>query len=102
MQPRSIEQRLTLLELQMHEMRGLPERVRKLELQILQFQQEARDGFSATRRQVRTEIAAAVASLREAIAETNTHMRMLHEETLTRIATTAESAQTRGRRSKKR
>ena len=102
MPPRSVEQRLTLLEQQMHEMRGVPQRVRKVELQILQFQQEVRDEFSATRRELRAEIAAGVASLREAIAETNTHMRMRHEETLTRIATTAEGARTRGRRTKPR
>jgi CHASE3 domain sensor protein len=105
MQPRSIEQRITLLEQQMQEMRDLPERVTKLELPILHFRQEVRDAVSATR----GEIAAAVASLREAIAETstslreaiaetNTQMRMLHEETLTRIATIGEGRRTGRRR----
>jgi hypothetical protein len=75
----------------MQEMRDLPERVTRLELQILQFRQEVRDGFSATR----AEIIAAVTSLREAIAETNTHMRMLHEEALARIAAVSEGRRTR-------
>ena len=98
MQPRSVEQRLTSLEQQMQEMRDLPERVTKLELQILQFRQEIRDEFSATRTELRAEIIAAVTSLREAIAETNTHRRMLHEEALARIATVGEGRRTRRRR----
>ena len=98
MQPRSVEQRVTSLEQQMQEMGDLPGRVTKLELQILQFRQDVRDEFSATRTELRADIAAAVASLREAIKETNTHMRMLHEETLTRIATVGEGRKTGKRR----
>ena len=64
-----------MLEQQMHEMRGLPERVTKLELQILQFRAEVRDEFSATRTELRAEIAAAFAPLRDAIVETNTSIR---------------------------
>lgn len=94
MQPRSFEERLTILEQQMQEMRDLPERVTKLELQILQFRQEVRDEFSATRTELRAVVVAAVTSLREAIADTNTHMRVLHEETLARIATVGEGRRT--------
>ncbi len=96
MQPQSFEERINSLEHQMHEMRDLPDRVTKLELQIQQFRQEVRDEFSATRTELRAEIVAAVRSLRDAIVETNTYMRMLHEEALARIATVGEGR--RGRR----
>jgi septation ring formation regulator EzrA len=96
-QPRSIEERLTMLERQMQEMRELPERVTKLESQIRQLRQVMRDEFSATRADLRGDISAAVTTLREAIAETNTHLRALHEGALSRIATIGEG---RGARKK--
>jgi uncharacterized coiled-coil protein SlyX len=85
-QPRSVEERLTMLEGQMQELRDLPERVTNLELQFAQFRQEMRDGFSAMR-----------SEMKEGFAELSRQMRMLHEEAISRIATMAE-----GRRSKKR
>jgi len=97
-QPRSIEQRVTVLEQQMQEMRDLPARVTNLESQILQLRQEMRDEFSATRSEFRVELATAVATLANAIADTNTHMRALHEEALSRIATIGEGRQPRKRR----
>ena len=96
MQPRSFEERLAMLEKQMSEMRELPERVTRLESQIVQLRHEMRDEFSAIRTDFRQEIANAVASLREAISETNAQMRALHEDAIGRIATIAE-----GRRSRK-
>jgi predicted phage gp36 major capsid-like protein len=81
----------------MSEMRELPERVIRLESQIVQLRQEMRDEFPAIRSEsraelrgglevlgddLRGEIAGAVKSVTTAIEETNTHMRMLHEETL--------------------
>ena len=98
MQPRSIEERLTMLERQMQEMRELPDRVTKLESQILQLREEIRDAFSAIRTDMRAEIAGAVATLRQAIDETNTHMRALHEEALSRIATIGEGRRARRKR----
>ena len=50
MQPQSIEQRVTVLEQQMQEMRELPERVTNLESQILQFRQEMRGWSSLPQR----------------------------------------------------
>jgi hypothetical protein len=85
-QPRSIEERLTMLERQMQEMRDLPERVTKLELQVLQLRHEMGDGFSAIR-----------SELKDGLAQLAAQMRMLHEETLARIAVMRE-----GRRSRKR
>ena len=64
MQPRSIEERLSMLERQMQEIRELPERVTRLESQVLQIQQEMRDEFSATRSGFRSELAQAVTTLR--------------------------------------
>lgn len=103
MQPRSIEERVSILERQMQEMRDLPERVSNLESQILQLGQEIRDEFSATRLEFRGELAVAVTTLRgelatavalaNAIADTNMHMRTLHEEALSRIATIGEGRQ---------
>ena len=115
MQPRSIEERVTMLEGQMQEMRELPERVTRLESQVLQLRQEMRDEFSATRSGLRAElaskgelaqavttlrgeIAAAVTTLVKAIDDTNTHMRALHEDALSRIATVGEGRRPRKKR----
>ena len=87
-----------MLERQMQEMRELPERVTKLESRILQLRQEMLYEFSATRIDLRGEIAAAVTALREALSETNAHMRALHEEALSRIATIGEGRRARKRR----
>jgi fumarate hydratase class II len=87
-----------MLERQMQEMRDLPERVTSLESQVLQLRQEMRDEFSATRSEFRSELAAAVTTLSKAIADTNTHMRTLHEEAMSRIATIGEGRQPRKKR----
>ena len=47
---------------------------------------------------LRGEISAAVTTLATAIADTNTHMRMLHEEALSRIATIGEGRRPRKKR----
>ena len=86
MQPRSVEERLTMLEGQMQHLRDLPERVTNLESQFVQLRQEIRDGFSAIR-----------SEMKERFVELSAQMRMLHEDAITRIATTGE-----GRRPKKR
>ena len=57
-----------------------------------------RDEFSATRSGFRGELAAAVTTLSQAIADTNTHMRVLHEDTLSRIATIGEGRKSRKKR----
>jgi len=85
-QPRSVEERLTMLEGQMQHLRDLPERVTNLESQFVQLRQEIRDGFSAIR-----------SEMKERFVELSAQMRMLHEDAITRIATTGE-----GRRPKKR
>ena len=86
MQTRSVEERLTMLEGQMQHLRDLPERVTNLESQFVQLRQEIRDGFSAIQ-----------SDMKERFVELGAQMRMLHEDAITRIATTGE-----GRRPKKR
>ena len=87
-----------MLERQMKEMRDLPERVTNLESQVLQLRHEMRDEFSDTRSEFRGELAAAVTTLSQAIADTNTHMRLLHEDTLSRFATIGEGRKSRKKR----
>ena len=89
MQPRSVDERLTMPEGQMQELRDLPERVTNLGSQFAQLRQEMRDGFSAMRSEMM--------EVKEGLAEVSRQMRVLHEEAISRIATMAE-----GRRSKKR
>lgn len=73
MQPRSVEERVTMLEQQMQETRELPERVTALESQIQQLRHDMRDEFSAIRREMKT-----------ADDETRVFMRVLHEDALAR------------------
>ena len=61
-----------------------------LELQILQFREEVRSEFSATRAELRAEMRAlhadAVARAQAGDEETRRFMRVLHEEVLERIS----------------
>ena len=79
MPPRSLEQRVTILEQQMQELKELPARVTGLESQVLQLRGEMRDGFSAIRSEFRAES-----------QETSTFMRALYEDAIARIATMGE------------
>ena len=104
MQPRSLDDRVTLLE---NKMQGLPERVGALETkvteltdQFVQVRHEVRGEFSATREELRKEVRDGDNELREemhalhaiAMAEINSaadrsmsQARVLHEEVLARI-----------------
>jgi predicted nucleic acid-binding Zn-ribbon protein len=73
-QPRSFEQRITSLEEQMLERRDLPNRVAKLESQVLQLRKELRDEFSAIRWEMKA-----------ADDETRVFMRILYEDVLSRL-----------------
>lgn len=83
MQPRSLEQRVAILEEQMQALRELPARVAGVELQIVQLRGEMREAFSAVRSELRTEIKAGN-------EETRNFMRALYEDTIARIATIGE------------
>lgn len=74
MQPRTIEQRVTVLEQQMLEMRELPAPATELESQILRLRQETSSEFSAIRDQLEADT-----------VETRGFMRILHEDVLTRL-----------------
>jgi chromosome segregation ATPase len=83
MQPKSLEDRVTLLE---KNLQGLPERVGALETgvteltgEFVQFRGEVRAEFSATRDGLRKEI-------RDGDEETRRLMRVLHEDLVARIA----------------
>lgn len=56
MEPRTLEQRVAALEQQVHEWRELPDRVDRLELQIMQLRDEMRVEFSAIRSELREDI----------------------------------------------
>lgn len=71
MQPRSFEERLTMLE---RHMQHLPERVTALELQFVQFRQAMQNEFSAIR-----------AEMARADDDTRVFMRVLFEDVLARL-----------------
>ena len=79
MQPRSIEQRITLLEQQMLELKGVPSRIAALESRFEQLRVDLRDEVSAIRKEFKA-----------ADDETRVFMRVLHEDALTRIQATGE------------
>lgn len=56
MEPRTLEERVTILEEQMRELGDLPIRMRAVELQIVELRNEVRAEFSATRHDLRAEM----------------------------------------------
>ena len=89
MQPRSLEDRVTLLE---KNLQGLPDRVGALETQVtaltgefVQFRGEVRLEFSATREELRKEIRDGDNALHKKIDELGAEMRMLFENAIERI-----------------
>jgi hypothetical protein len=76
---------------------GLDSRVGALESQVLQLRHEIKHEISATRSELRAEIGGASASILKALDETNTLMRVLHEDAISRIATMGDGKRRRGR-----
>lgn len=72
-----------MLEQQMQELRELPKRMAGVESQILQLREETRDGFSAIRFELLSEI-------RAGNQERRNFIRALYENALARIATIGE------------
>jgi len=69
-QRRSLEQRVTILEQHMRELRDLPKRMTGVESQILQLRVETHDGFSAIRSELLAVIGAGHSAIRsELLAE---------------------------------
>ena len=89
MQPRSLEDRVALLENEMRALRELPGRVTSLEVELLQFRVEVRAEFSATREELRQEIRAVDNALHKKIDrkidELGAEMRTLFENAIERI-----------------
>jgi len=98
MPPSPLTRRVQILEEKVESLERLPARIEALELQILQFRQEVRVEFSATREGLRGEFRAEIQGLEtrlhaliaEGDAETRRDMRVLHEEVIARIATIGE------------
>ena len=92
MAARSLTGRVEILEQHVEELRELPPRVAAVESQILQLRGEMQSGISAIRGDVealRGDVEAVrgdVKAVRGDIEETRRHMRVLHEEVLSRIA----------------
>jgi hypothetical protein len=85
-----VEQRLTSLE-------RLPERMTALESQFLQLRTEMRAEFSAIRIEMQAGDEETRRVLREEITGLGTHMRVLHEELISRISMIQEGRPTRPR-----
>ncbi len=79
MPPSPLTRRVQILEEKVETLERLPARIEALELQILQFREEVRAEFSATRDGLRAEI-------RAGDEETRLQMRVLHEEVIARFA----------------
>ena len=74
--------RVAILEHKMESLEGLPDRVASLDVQISQFRAEVRVEFSA----VREEMRGLGDNLQSEIEETRRHIRVLHEDVISRIA----------------
>ena len=102
----TLTERVENLERKMELLEGLPERVSAVELQIGHLRTEMHEQFSAVRQEFRTEIRTEIeavrtdlrAEVRAGDEETRRHMRVLHEELLSRIATLQEALPRRRRR----
>ena len=97
MPQRSLARRVEILEEKVASLEELPERLDRLESQLLQFREENRAEHSAIRADVeetRRILDEAVARLTEEIRagndETRRHMRVLYEDLVERIATIGE------------
>ena len=97
MQPRSLEQRVTMLEEQMQELRELPARVAGVELQILQLRDDVRDGFSAIRDEVHSVRDELRDEIRAGNQESQDFMRAIYERIQTDIRTMGEGDEGRRR-----
>ena len=87
--------RVEILEGKVALLEQLPERVDRLEVQILQLREEMRSEFAAVRAEMREGDRSVIQQLREEIRagdeETRRYMRVLHENVIARIAAIGES-----------
>ena len=91
MTQKSLERRIEMLERRVDILEQLPERVRAVELQLVQLRDEFRGEFSALRDEIRAgdeETRRALRDeMRELFADNQRQMRILHEDVIARIAT---------------
>jgi hypothetical protein len=108
---RTLTERVEILEHSVEALEGLPARVASLETQILQFREEVRAEFSATKAEMRMlndETRTQMHALHDESKtqmlglhdEVKTRMLLLHEEVLSRMALLGESRNGRKRRGK--
>jgi hypothetical protein len=86
----SVENRLEKLERRVTTLEELPERIDRLELQILQFRGEMRAEFSAVRTEIRDGDVMVVTELTEQIEEALRHTSVLFEDAVGRITVVGE------------
>jgi hypothetical protein len=111
MQERSIVERVEILERKVEALETLPDRVTRVELQLVQLRDEMRAEFSAIRgaggegltlAALRDDIEETRSVLREEIRagdeETRRYMRMLHEDVIARLALIQEGQRPRKKR----
>jgi uncharacterized membrane protein YccC len=84
--PQTLNSRMEVLEQQMEALSTLPDRVTSLESQILQFRVETRAEFAAVREEMQQRFDTLRDEVHSGDEETRRHMRLLHEEVMTRIA----------------
>jgi hypothetical protein len=109
MPPSPFTRRLEILEEKVERLERLPDRIDNLEVQILQFREEVRAEFSATRESLGGQMGALerlaaridavderlTARIAEGDEETRRFMRVLHEDLVARIATMSEGGRHR-------
>jgi len=107
MPAQTIGNRVDRLEERVTELEKLPERVTRVELQIVQLRTEMRDEFSAVRQEIQetrqalgAEIQETRQTLCEQIDETRRYMRVLHEDVIGRVAAIQEGQPTTRRKRK--
>jgi vacuolar-type H+-ATPase subunit I/STV1 len=102
MQPQTIVSRVERLEERVTALEQLPARMDAFELQLLQFRDEVRAEFSATRGEMRAGDEETRRTLREEIREGDerilTQARVLHEEVLARLEVIHEAGPRRRKR----
>ena len=92
----ALDERVEILEQKVGVLELLPNRVTAVESQILQLRGEMRDGFSAIHERLAGH-EQQFQSIEKRFDETNRHMRVLHEELLTRLSLLQESRPRRKR-----
>ena len=100
MQERSIVERVEILERKVEALETLPDRMTRVELQLVQLRDEMRAEFSAMRGGADADVT--LSSLRQEVRagdeETRRYMRMLHEDVIARLAIIQEGQRPRKKR----